>query len=121
MTSLRRPLAVVALVGMFMAMWTAHSERDVGVAQSRKPMTMTRIYTGADGLSHAEDVEMTLTGNGTAEMKATRAVQPAAARPGERLARRAAASVRDHAERPRGAGSGRRPQGGDRPRTHQPD
>jgi hypothetical protein len=55
----------------FVAMWSARSDRDVAAAQGRKPIMVTRIYTGADGLSHAEDVEMALTGNGTNEMKAT--------------------------------------------------
>ena len=32
---------------------------------------MTRIYTGADGLSHSEEVEMKLTDTGISEMKAT--------------------------------------------------
>ena len=32
---------------------------------------MTRIYTGPDGLSHSEQIEMKLTPNGTSAMKAT--------------------------------------------------
>ena len=66
-----RLLAGVMFVTAFVVMSSARSDRDVVAAQGRKPITMTRIYTGADGLSHAEDVEMTLSGNGTAEMKAT--------------------------------------------------
>ena len=66
-----RLLAGVMFVTAFVVMWSARSERDVVVAQGRKPITMTRIYTGADGLSRAEDVEMMLSGSGTAEMKAT--------------------------------------------------
>ena len=66
-----RLLAGVMFVTAFVVMWSARADRDVVVAQGRKPITMTRIYTGADGLSHAEDVEMMLSGNGTAEMKAT--------------------------------------------------
>ena len=66
-----RLLAGVMFVTGFVVMWSARSDRDVVVAQGRKPITMTRIYTGADGLSHAEDVEMMLSGTGTAEMKAT--------------------------------------------------
>jgi hypothetical protein len=34
---------------------------------------MTRIYTGADGLTHSEKIEMKLTPNGTSSMKATSA------------------------------------------------
>ena len=41
------------------------------MAQTRKPIMMTRVYTGADGLTHSEQVEMKLTPNGTSGMKAT--------------------------------------------------
>jgi hypothetical protein len=83
MASFARTLAGVALVGTFLVLWTARSDGDVAVAQTRQPIMMTRIYTGADGLSHAEEVEMTLTGNGIAEMKAT-SVQFSRRRPGPR-------------------------------------
>ena len=43
----------------------------VVVAQTRKPITMTRIYTGPDGQSHAEEIEMKLNGNATEMIKAT--------------------------------------------------
>ena len=46
---------------------------------------MTRIYTGADGLSHAEEIEMTLNGNVSEMMKAT----------GVEFSRRAPAPVSD--------------------------
>ena len=67
----RRLLVGLMFMAGFVAMWSARSDRDVAAAQGRKPIMVTRIYTGADGLSHAEDVEMALTGNGTNEMKAT--------------------------------------------------
>ena len=73
MRSIARPLVVVALVATFVLLWHAQSDRDVAAAQTRKPIMMTRIYTGADGMSHAEEVEMTMTGNGISEMKATSA------------------------------------------------
>ena len=66
----RLGVGIVCMAG-FVVMWGARSDRDVAAAQTRKPILMTRIYTGADGLSHAEQVEMMLTGNGTSEMKAT--------------------------------------------------
>ena len=66
-----RVLASALFVAAFLVMWSATPDRDVAVAQTRKPIMMTRIYTGADGLSHAEDVEMSLTANGTSQMKAT--------------------------------------------------
>ena len=71
MRSITRFLAVVALVGTFVLMWRSQTDGDVAVAQGRKPITMTRIYTGADGLSHADEVEMKLTDTGISEMKAT--------------------------------------------------
>src|SRR6185503_19483933 len=66
-----RLLVSVLFIAGFVVMWSARSDRDVAAAQTRKPILMTRIYTGADGLSHSEEVEMALTGNGTSEMKAT--------------------------------------------------
>ena len=72
MTSMTGRLAVVTLVGVFVLVWRAHTDRDVAVAQARKPIMMTRIFTGPDGLSHAEEVEMKLTAAGVSEMmKAT--------------------------------------------------
>jgi hypothetical protein len=74
MRSSRRQFAVIVCVGAFLFAWRAQSDRDVVVAQAPKPITMTRIYTGADGLSHAEEVPMTLTGAGVSDtFKATSA------------------------------------------------
>jgi hypothetical protein len=62
---------VVCAAGFFLG-WRAHTDRDVVVAQAPKPIMMTRIYTGSDGLSHAEDIPMKLTGGGVSEiMKAS--------------------------------------------------
>jgi hypothetical protein len=52
-------------------MWMARTDPDVAVAQTRKPIMMTRIYTGPDGQSHSEEIEMKLTGNATEMIKAT--------------------------------------------------
>lgn len=71
MRSKARALAVVALVGSLFLMWRAHTDRDVVVAQTRKPITFTRIYTGPDGQSRAEEIDMKLTGNASEMMKAT--------------------------------------------------
>ena len=71
MRFIARPLVFVALVGSFSLMWMAHTDRDVVVAQTRKPIMMTRIYTGPDGQSHAEEIEMKLTGNATEMINAT--------------------------------------------------
>ena len=65
-----RLLTGIALVAAFCLGWSVR-DRDVASAQTRKPIMMTRIYTGPDGLSHSEQIEMKLTPNGTSAMKAT--------------------------------------------------
>ena len=71
MRSITRQLVVVALVGSFFLTWRAHTDRDGVAAQTRKPIVMTRIYTGRDGQSHAEEIEMKMTGGVSEMMKAT--------------------------------------------------
>jgi quercetin dioxygenase-like cupin family protein len=66
-----RLLTGIALVAAFYLGWSVRADRDVASAQTRKPIMMTRIYTGPDGLSHSELIEMKLTPNGTSAMKAT--------------------------------------------------
>ena len=75
MRSFTRPLAVVALVGSFVLLWRAQTDQDAVVAQTRKPILMTRIYTGPDGLSHAQEIEMKLTGGGVSDMMKATGVQ----------------------------------------------
>jgi len=72
MTFTTKQLALIALVGCFVSMWRAGTDRDVAFAQGRKAVTITRIFADADGLSHAEDIELKLNERGVAEMlKAT--------------------------------------------------
>ena len=66
MKSTTRQLAVVALVGAFVLMWRAQTDQDVATAQGRKAIMVTRIYTGPDGLSHAEESELKLSASGAA-------------------------------------------------------
>lgn len=62
----------VALVAAFFLGWSLRGDRNVASAQTRKPIMMTRIYTGPDGLSHAQQVEMKFANGGATEMvKAT--------------------------------------------------
>jgi quercetin dioxygenase-like cupin family protein len=58
MRSITRRLAVVVLVGTFLLIGGAETDRDVVGAQAPKPIMATRIYTGTDGQSHAEEVEL---------------------------------------------------------------
>src|SRR5437868_4989341 len=63
-------LFVVSLAGI----GRQQLDRDVAAAQEHTPVVITRIFTGPDGLSHAEDIELNLNGRGATEMlKATAA------------------------------------------------
>ena len=67
-----KTLVLIILVGGFIALWHTKTDRDVAVAQSRKAVVITRIFTGPDGLAHAEDIELKLNPRGVADMlKAT--------------------------------------------------
>jgi len=85
-------LVLAGLVCGFVAIWRGHTNEDVAVAQARKAVVMTRIFTGPDGLAHAEDIEVDLNARGATDMfKATGAefsVRPptAGANPGSTAA-----------------------------------
>ena len=65
-------LVLTVLVGCFIAIWRANTDQDVAVAQGRKAVVITRIFTGQDGLAHAEDIELDLNARGATDMfKAT--------------------------------------------------
>jgi hypothetical protein len=67
-----KTLALIVLVACFIVVWREHTDRDVAVAQGRKAVVITRIFTGPDGLAHAEDIELKLNSRGATEMlKAT--------------------------------------------------
>ena len=67
-----RHVALVVCVAAFLLGWRAHTDRDAVAAQAPKPIMMTRIYTGSDGLSHAEEIPMKMSGGGVSEiMKAS--------------------------------------------------
>ena len=61
-------LALVVLVGCFIGFWRETTDRDVAAAQERKTVVITRIFTGPDGLAHAEDIELKLDARGVSEM-----------------------------------------------------
>jgi hypothetical protein len=72
MTEYTKRLAVGVLVASFFVIWRAATDRDVAVAQARKSVVITRIFTGPDGLAHAEDIDLKLGSRGASEMlKAT--------------------------------------------------
>ena len=58
-----RSLVVLASAVVVFFLSMARADRDVVLAQTHKPVVMTRLYTGPDGLTHAEEVEVKLTGD----------------------------------------------------------
>ena len=73
MRSITRLVGVGVLVGAAFMAGRVSSDRDLALAQTRRPVAMTRIYAGPDGQSHAEEIEMKLTDRGIAEFGATAA------------------------------------------------
>src|SRR5215218_5439814 len=65
-------LILIALGGLLFALGRSTADVGVASAQGSKPVMVTRIYTGPDGLAHAEDIELKLNARGVSEMmKAT--------------------------------------------------
>jgi len=63
-----RRVVFVVLVGCALA-WNARMDQDVVIAQKRTPIVVTRIYTGPDGRTHAEQVDVKLApGGGSGEL-----------------------------------------------------
>jgi hypothetical protein len=56
-------LILAVIVSSSMMMWNAHNGQSVAAAQQRTPATLTRIYTGSDGQTHAQQVDLKLTPN----------------------------------------------------------
>ena len=54
---LKLSIAVVT-VGTCFLMFSGQTRNDAVAAQGRKPVTMYRFYTGKDGLSHVEKIEV---------------------------------------------------------------
>jgi len=69
----RRYLVAAVVVSFVLLLGRTYFNHDVVSAQAaRKPIMMTRIYAGTDGLSHAERITMKMNANGVTElMKAT--------------------------------------------------
>ena len=56
MSSSMRRLGLISLVGCFAVMGGIRSHDDVAAAQKRTPITVTRIFTGPDNQTHAEEI-----------------------------------------------------------------
>jgi hypothetical protein len=58
MRSISGRIVLVAVAVPVILTWYAHRGQSVVAAQQRTPLTATRMYTGADGLSHVEQVNV---------------------------------------------------------------
>ncbi len=65
MRSIASRLVLVAVVSSFIILCNAHNGRSAAAAQERTPVALTRIYTGSDGQTHAQQVDLKLTPNPT--------------------------------------------------------
>jgi hypothetical protein len=61
------PIAL-GLVSVFILISRAHTDRDVVVAQTRKPVFVTRLYMGSDNQTHVEEMEATFTATNTSDV-----------------------------------------------------
>ena len=65
MTLRTRIVLAAALIAVFSVLRT---RMEIVIGDTPKPIMMTRIYTGSDGLSHAEEIPMKLSERGVSEM-----------------------------------------------------
>jgi quercetin dioxygenase-like cupin family protein len=55
----------VGLLGLSLLILAAQTGHDVSGAQKHKPVLITRLYTGQDGQTHAEEIEVNFTAGDT--------------------------------------------------------
>ena len=63
----RRVCSAVFVCGALL-IWDLRIDHDVVAAQRRKPITVTHVFTGSDGLSHVETIDMKLNASGDTEL-----------------------------------------------------
>ena len=56
----RMKRAVPLFAAAVIVAWNGTADRDVVVAQQRKPVVVTRLFTGSDGQTHAETIDVKL-------------------------------------------------------------
>ena len=66
-SKVRWPIAV-GLLGFFVLISRAQTQRDVAVTATHKPVFITRVYTGPDGQTHAEETEAAFTAGGVLKL-----------------------------------------------------
>jgi hypothetical protein len=67
-STVRLPIAV-GLLGLFVLIPRAQTQRDVAANATHKPVYITRLFTGPDGQTHAEETEAVFTSSGILKLK----------------------------------------------------
>ena len=60
MEPMMKRVIFVVLVGCNLGVWSLRTDHDVVVAQQRAGIAVTRIFTGPDGQTHAEEINVKL-------------------------------------------------------------
>lgn len=69
MRPMMKRMIVLVIVGCTLGACSLRTDHDVGVAQQRTRIVVTRIFTGPDGQTHAEEIELKLApGGGSTEL-----------------------------------------------------
>jgi len=68
MNSTARAIVAVVLLGFFVLISRAHTQSNAAAAANHKPVSITRLYTGPDGQTHAEETEAAFTSNGVLKL-----------------------------------------------------
>jgi sugar/nucleoside kinase (ribokinase family) len=68
MSSTVRCAIAVGLLGFFVLISRAQTQRDAAVTATHKPVFITRVYTGPDGQTHAEETEAAFTAAGVLKL-----------------------------------------------------
>ena len=58
-----RLVLLAVILSSLILLWNEHNGRSVAAAQQRTPVTLTRIYSGSDGQTHAQQVDFKLMPN----------------------------------------------------------
>jgi hypothetical protein len=61
-------ISILGLLGLFLIWWMPAGHLAAAQSQTRKPFMMTRLYTGADGQTHAEEFEANFTDKDVAKL-----------------------------------------------------
>jgi hypothetical protein len=68
MRSTLRYFIAVGLLGMFVLISRAQTQRGAAATATHKPVYITRLYTGPDGQTHAEETEAAFTEGGVLKL-----------------------------------------------------